>query len=206
MITYPNWGFFVYYAPFSKKSPPFANQLIDQLKTYIHCEINDCHESVRSLPQSICESLGLDVIELLPPRAAPHSIDEIRRLCRDRLLLSRNRPPLVPGILTEMFVKAIDLLYDPRDGAPESLYYQGWFKVGVDYIQDFYHQMCQKTDDYEFNMERICPILDGPGRNHTYCGDDLPKHVATEPGGGTQRGRGWKTDDGGVSAWGSHQI
>ncbi|RAH78852.1 hypothetical protein BO86DRAFT_402365 [Aspergillus japonicus CBS 114.51] len=136
---YPNWGFFVYYAPFSSKSPAFSDEIIDQLKTFIHCEVNDTDEADRGLPQQIRESLELDV------KAAGWDEEKV-------------------------FVKAIDLLYNPRDGTPEFPYYQGWFKVGVHYIHDFYHQVCWDTDDYPSNMERICPIQDGPGRNRTYRG------------------------------------
>ncbi|PYH76639.1 hypothetical protein BO82DRAFT_425922 [Aspergillus uvarum CBS 121591] len=152
---HPKWGFFVYYAPFSNECPAFSDEIIDLLKTYIHCEVNDTDEADRGLPQQVRESLGLVVYEFLRPRVAPPSIDEIRRHCQNRILLSRSRPPLVPGVLIEVclliddevvqqlsrspnpapsqaarratgwdeeqvFVRAIDLLYDPRDGAPES--------------------------------------------------------------------------------------
>ncbi|PYI20174.1 hypothetical protein BO99DRAFT_431866 [Aspergillus violaceofuscus CBS 115571] len=115
---YPNWGFFFYYAPFSSKSPAFLDEIIDQLKTFIHCEVNDIDEADRGLPQQIRESLELDVYESLQPRAAPPSIDEIRRHCQNRILLSRSRPPLVPGVLTEVCLLIDDEVVQQLSQAP----------------------------------------------------------------------------------------
>ncbi|PYI04104.1 hypothetical protein BO78DRAFT_450380 [Aspergillus sclerotiicarbonarius CBS 121057] len=236
---YPNWGFTVCYAPFSKDSPCESKEITAKLKAYIYDEIDYGLQLERkrnpdrtidtSLHDKIRQELELEVIDINSYyRSAPYSIDKIRQKAQRHILCSRERPALVPGIMTEVclliddevirllsevpdpasldsatrvreweevcnYVKAIDLLYDTHTSIPERFDFEGWFKVSINHLQDFYNEMRVSYDDYYSNMERLCPFPDLRGENPTrvrlpWCGDPSPEPIGRVPGGGTQRG------------------
>lgn len=98
----------------------------------------------------------------------------------------------------QYYVKAVDLLFDPH--AEERAFssrpdYKGWFKLSINWIQEFYQEMCGTIYDDKPNMERSCPYPYLSGENPTrvrlpYCGEHRSRPIGKAPGNGTQRGCG----------------